>query len=281
MNLGRCWLPLLLATWLGGAAAAQQPRLDGEPPRIRAMLEQAWAAESGVGQLRDEAVAASLYCEAARYGSAEGHYRSGLIHLLGTSALRDPVLAKSFFVTALELGREEAAGPLARLVQVPMRVAGCLTGDTAYLESARFNFPHFVETLAPAKHRVAEIVARLAPEYGVDRRLALAIAGVESNFERQARSPKNAQGVMQLIPATAERFQVQDPYDAEQNIRGGLSYLRWLMARFSGDVTRVVAAYNAGEGAVERHGGIPPYFETRAYVQRVLQFAGLNPVGPR
>jgi soluble lytic murein transglycosylase-like protein len=81
---------------------------------------------------------------------------------------------------------------------------------------------------------------------------------------------------MQLIPETAARFNVRNPLDAEDNIRGGLAYLRWLSRHFKGDVLRVVAAYNAGEGAVQRHGGVPPYFETRAYVWRVLTMAGMG-----
>ncbi len=83
-----------------------------------------------------------------------------------------------------------------------------------------------------------------------------------------------AMGVMQLIPATAERFNVRQPFDAEQNIRGGLAYLRWLHQYFGGDIVRIVAAYNAGEGAVTRHNGVPPYRETQTYVVRVLSFAG-------
>ncbi len=74
---------------------------------------------------------------------------------------------------------------------------------------------------------------------------------------------------MQLIPETAERFQVKNAFDAEDNIRGGMAYLRWLLAFFKGDVTLVAAAYNAGEGAVERHQGIPPYAETIDYVQKI------------
>ena len=105
-------------------------------------------------------------------------------------------------------------------------------------------------------------------------RIALAIALAESNLNPDAVSPKNAQGVMQLIPDTQARFGVTRPFDPESNIRGGLAYLKWLKARFAGDWALIAAAYNAGEGAVERHGGIPPYRETESYVRRVLFFAG-------
>ncbi len=97
----------------------------------------------------------------------------------------------------------------------------------------------------------------------------LAVVQVESNFDPNARSPKNAQGLMQLIPETAERFGVGDVWDPEQNLRGGMAYLRWLLDNFDGDVKLALAGYNAGEGAVQRHGGIPPFAETQDYVQRI------------
>ena len=79
---------------------------------------------------------------------------------------------------------------------------------------------------------------------------------------------------MQLIPETAARFRVKNPFDPAQNIRGGVAYLRWLLAYFEGDVALVAAAYNAGERTVERYRGVPPYSETRAYVQRILSAVG-------
>ena len=109
----------------------------------------------------------------------------------------------------------------------------------------------------------------MAPQYQVEPQLALAIIAAESNFNTQALSPKNAQGLMQLIPETSERFNVKNPYDPAQNLRGGLTYLRWLLAYFEGDVALVAAAYNAGIGTVSRYGGVPPYAETQEYVSKV------------
>ena len=87
---------------------------------------------------------------------------------------------------------------------------------------------------------------------------------------------------MQLIPETSVRFNVKKPFDPEQNIRGGMSYLRWLLAYFEGNVALVAAAYNAGEGAVNRFGGIPPYAETRDYVKRIMSIfkKGEHPYDP-
>jgi soluble lytic murein transglycosylase-like protein len=100
----------------------------------------------------------------------------------------------------------------------------------------------------------------------------LSIVRAESNFDPRALSTADAQGLMQLIPATAERFGVSDLQDPAQNIEAGLAYLRWLLKRFDHDVIKTTAAYNAGEGAVDRYKGVPPYPETRAYVERILSF---------
>jgi soluble lytic murein transglycosylase-like protein len=124
---------------------------------------------------------------------------------------------------------------------------------------------------SPAQRRVWALVNRLAPEYGIHPRLAMAVIRAESNFDPAAVSPKNAQGLMQLIPETSARFNVTKPFDPEQNIRGGLAYLRWLLAYFKGQVPLVAAAYNAGEGAVNKYRGIPPYAETRGYVRRIVE----------
>lgn len=100
--------------------------------------------------------------------------------------------------------------------------------------------------------------------------LVLAVIGIESGGRTDAVSPAGAQGLMQLIPATAARFGVADPADPVQNIRGGVAYLDWLMTEFDRDPLMVLAAYNAGEGAVRANAGVPPYAETRDYVPRVL-----------
>lgn len=114
-----------------------------------------------------------------------------------------------------------------------------------------------------------EEVAAAAREFGVEEAIVRAVMHAESAFNPNAVSRAGAQGLMQLMPATAARFGVTDAFDPAQNIRGGVRYLAWLLKRFNGDLTLAAAGYNAGEGAVDRHGGVPPYRETQTYVQRV------------
>jgi len=116
-------------------------------------------------------------------------------------------------------------------------------------------------------------VRAAAQEFGVEEAVVRAIIHAESAFRPNAVSHAGAQGLMQLIPATASRFGVGNVFDPNQNIRGGVQYLAWLLKRFDNDLTLAAAGYNAGEGAVDRHGGVPPYAETQRYVQRVAQLA--------
>ena len=115
-----------------------------------------------------------------------------------------------------------------------------------------------------------ELVHRLSAEEGLDPKLVDSVVRVESSYNPSAVSHKGALGLMQLMPDTARRLDVDDPFDPEQNVRGGVRELDRLIARYSGNLQLALAAYNAGEGAVERHRGIPPFQETRDYVARVL-----------
>jgi soluble lytic murein transglycosylase-like protein len=110
----------------------------------------------------------------------------------------------------------------------------------------------------------------VAAEHGMDARLLHAIVTVESAYDPRARSHAGALGLMQVIPATGKRFGANDLFDPLQNLRAGTAYLAWLKRRFGGDLTLMLAAYNAGEGAVQRHGNrVPPFNETRQYVRKV------------
>jgi len=116
-------------------------------------------------------------------------------------------------------------------------------------------------------------IAAASQQFGVEEAVIRAVIHAESAFKPNALSRAGAQGLMQLMPATARRFGVSDPWNPAQNIRGGVEYLAWLLRRFNGNLTLAAAGYNAGENAVDRHGGIPPYSETQFYVPHVVKLA--------
>ena len=120
-----------------------------------------------------------------------------------------------------------------------------------------------------------EIISAMSQAHGVDPMLVRALIQVESNYKPKARSPRGAMGLMQLMPSTAREYKVRNPFDPRANIEAGIKHLKSLIDRFDG-VELALAAYNAGEGAVEKFNGIPPYRETRNYVSRILALAGVK-----
>ncbi len=134
---------------------------------------------------------------------------------------------------------------------------------------------NFIETI-PADIPVSGdcdldwIIYRAGEKSGVDPRFIHAVIKQESRYQNKAISHAGAQGLMQLMPATAKRFGNTDPYDAPSNVEAGTKYLKWLLKRFNGDVTLALAGYNAGEGAVDKYKGVPPYNETQNYVKKIV-----------
>lgn len=228
------------------------------------LAAQAARHEHGEGVPRDPALARILYCRAARQGHAPAQYALGWMLANGRGGQRDDSAARHLFTLAAAQGHRQAQTMAAQLAAAPL-APPCLLPDLP--PPPKFDLPP-VAMWTPHP-QVARLVGRLAPEFNVDPMLVLAIIAVESGFNARAVSPKQAQGLMQLIPETAQRFQVRDVFNEEQNVRGGLAYLRWLLAYFKGNVTLVTAAYNAGEKAVDRYGGVPPYPETRDYVKKI------------
>jgi len=233
----------------------------------RALREEALALEHGEGVPRNTEKAIALYCQGAKAGDPEARYNLGWMYMNGRGVPRNDGLAAYFFKLAADQGHEPSQKMLPFVGKPVTETPECLSEKIAF--SDLNDIPEWVFA-NEKQRRLAGIISRLAPEYGVSPQFAYAVARTESNLNPNALSPKNAQGLMQLIPDTSARFNVKKPFDPEQNVRGGLAYLRGLLAYFKGNVALVAAAYNAGEGAVNRHLGIPPYAETRNYVQRIL-----------
>lgn len=228
------------------------------------------------------------YCLAAKLGDAGAQYALGWLYANGRGVTVDEKIAAQLFTMAAEQGHAQAQEYLGRnpsastetpslaclLPELPITVASQTVMKTnQYGQNAISNK---TEALFYSHDHILKLVNRLSPHYGIDSNLVMAFIAVESGFNVQATSPKNAQGLMQLIPETAARFGVKDPYKAEDNIKGGLAYLQWLLAYFKGDVQLVAAAYNAGEGAVVKYKGVPPYAETETYVKNIASFYNIS-----
>ena len=127
----------------------------------------------------------------------------------------------------------------------------------------------------PVPSKYDDLITQLARSYRLEPALVKAVMHCESAFNPSARSHKGATGLMQLMPDTARRFGVRNIYNPVENVTGGVRYLQWLFRYFDGNIHHVLAGYNAGENAVTRYDGIPPYTETRDYVRRVLKMRDL------
>lgn len=254
------WIAACLALACGAAAA--EPVADVRALEtvahygdLQALVQLAAKYERGEGVAKDFGKSRQLYCLAATRGDALAQVRLGLMYLHGGEVQPDEGVAAWLFSKAAEQGDVQAKELLQHI---------SWQSDNA--------MPECVDQPAPrriGKSEVALLVHHLAPRYSVDPKLVMALISAESAFHVNALSPKDAQGLMQLIPVTAERFGVKNAYNPVENLKGGIAYLQWLLAYFQGDVALVLAAYNAGEEAVEKYRGIPPYRETRNYVKRI------------
>ena len=237
---------------LPGASLAQAHHWDST--RITALAERY---EHGRGVKRDLHQAYALYCLSAARGDPEAAYSLGWIYLNGRGVTPDPARAATWLRQAAKGGIHHADRLLKRrLTRVkPGTDDACPQAGQTGIKRARLR----------------RWVRALAPQYGLDSDLVEALVAAESSFKIRARSAKDARGLMQLLPATARRFGVKAIWDPVENLRGGMAYLRWLIERFDGQVPLALAAYNAGEHAVDRYQGIPPYKETQRYVQRITR----------
>jgi TPR repeat protein len=278
---GRLLRPLRLCLLASGLALAASAAAGSEVPGSTkadvapSLVAQARAYEHGEGVAKDQIRAAALYCEAARGGDAEAQFGLGWMYANGRGIGRNDAIAASLFALAAEQDHAGARKALQFISGERDNLPDCMRPDEPQVaeQSPEPEFDPFAN-LPPDKQKIAAIVTTIAPTFAVAPRLALAVITVESNFDPKAQSPKNARGLMQLIPDTASRFHVRNPFDIRDNLRGGLAYLRWLLSYYRGEVALAAAAYNAGEGIVDKYRGVPPYPETRSYVQRVLALFG-------
>jgi soluble lytic murein transglycosylase-like protein len=271
---------LLLCTALAANAEAQSSKQAGllagiaVDADIRAALKsrdaeqlvrQAARLEHGEGIARSADGAISLYCLAARAGHAQAQYSLGWIYANGRGVARNDALAAAWFQRATASKDPHSARMLRRLGAQAPSAARCLLSSGSEMLAP-------LSTVAnPSRARVAYWVHQIAPAAGIDPNLVLSIIQIESAFNARAKSPKNARGLMQLLPATARRFGTLNEWDPLDNIRGGVAYMEWLLEQFKGDVRLALAGYNAGEGAVRKYSGIPPYKETQNYVRLVMR----------
>ena len=255
------------------------------PSQVLRWRQEAQALEHGEnGVPRDTARAATLYCQAARHGDAEAQFSLAWMLTNGRGIERDDAQAAHLFLAAAEQGMPQAQRMVASMGSPRGEPPPCLQPVAVQLPKPPVvaTAPRRLGVSAPviafaepsppanAPAPIVNFVKLVAPDFNLSPQLVLAIISTESAFNPNAVSPKNAQGLMQLIPETAARFKVRNILDPAQNMRGGMAYLRWLMAYYQGNVVLVAAAYNAGEGAVNRYRGVPPYIETLAYVRRIL-----------
>ncbi len=216
------------------------------------------------GVKQDYQQAFQLYCQAALQGDAESAYSMGFMYFNGRGMPRNLTLALRWFKQAADAGDSHAQKMLVRYADIVP------SEDDTCKKPVPEPVLKLVEDHNPNRQVVEGWVKQIAPYYDIDPELIMAVIRAESAFNVTAVSNKNAQGLMQLIPETAQRFGVTDSWDPIQNIKGGTAYLHWLLRHFEGKVDWVLAAYNAGEGAVERYHGIPPYPETQNYVKQIL-----------
>jgi soluble lytic murein transglycosylase-like protein len=278
---------------LAGNVCAQSTNQAANEAAAQALIDQAIRHEHAEGVNRDFDKALALYCEAGQLGSSDALLRMGWMYANGRGIARNDSIAASLFRKSAALGNEMAGRlsdmirgdreelpacltqPIAQNKPRPVSTAtapgAAATSAAASLPTPSIQNPADFRRSPPAaeRKRLIDLVLSLAPQFRLDPRLVLALITQESNFDTTAKSTRNAQGLMQLIPETAERFAVADVWDPASNIRGGMAYLRWLLAYFKGDVSMALAGYNAGEGAVDKYRGIPPFAETMAYVQRI------------
>jgi soluble lytic murein transglycosylase-like protein len=263
------------------AAQGTDAASNGATGAARDKVALAMRYESGLSVPRDYGRALTLYCEAARRGDAQAFYDLGWMYLNGRGVARDDAMAVMWLRKAADRGIAQAANLLQLLSRVvpaaaqdcprpaePRRQALAVPGGISGSSAPALPHPR------PAPAAIRSVIDETAQHVGINARLLHSVVSVESGFNPNAVSPKMAAGLMQLMPATAERFGVHDRFDPRENVRAGATYLRALIRKYNGNLSLALAAYNAGESKVTAYGGVPPYQETQSYVATVKRLCG-------
>jgi len=220
-------------------------------------------------------------------------FAAGLLHAAGLSAQTPPLIPPDPFSPPASLQAHPvpvpvpplAAPPVAAAAEAPQPAvppAPAPTPAERLRKAADLLIAVNTELGAP-RSPYGELIYDIAIRHSINPHLVAALIHVESAFNPRAVSRKGAYGLMQLLPATARRFGLtrrKDLFNPGKNLDAGVRYLKWLTERFGGDVQKILAAYNAGEGSVERFGGIPPYRETQQYVRKIFSLLGVGSEDP-
>lgn len=228
------------------------------------------------------------YCKAARDGDANAQYAMGWIYEHGKGVAKNSQVAHLFYSMAAEQQHALALESISETTVVKLEgdmlaeLPKCMQPDPVIViqtPTQTLAAPVVEENpisektaaLFMSQKRIYKIVNKIAEKHQIDPNLVMTFIAIESGFDPKATSVRNAQGLMQLIPETAARFGVKDAYKPEDNIKGGVAYLKWLLAYYQGNIEFVAAAYNAGEKAVDKYKGVPPYEETKLYVKKIAK----------
>ncbi len=256
ITLGLCLVSINHAAPAGTRTQVAAPAAESPDFALAVQYENG---EGGVA--RDYTHALQLYCDAANQGDPRAFLNLGWMYVNARGVPRSDAIAVGWLRKSAATGDPQAVNVLHMIGDVaPAADLGCE--------------PPLPPMVSPeqASPQLRAMVQHLAAVTHLDTRLVLSVIAVESAFDANAVSPKNAMGLMQLTAETAARFAVRDPFDPEQNVRGGTTYLRWLLRHFAGDLTLALAAYNAGENTVDFYGGVPPFAETIQYIKRIRHF---------
>jgi len=255
-----------------GFAPAGARSLQDIPPEVSAASDPFVLAaryENGESVSRDYRRARLLYCEAAAKGDPRAQLALAWLFMNGRGVPRDDQAAAFWLHKAAAAHVPQAVTLLGMLGNITPADRGCAVDGRAAIalrEGAADGSPLPRESAASR-----EAIQQAAADAGITPNLLSSMVSVESGYDTTAVSRKGAAGLMQLMPATAERFHVQNVFDYRENLRGGATYIRVLLDKFGGNLTLALAAYNAGEKAVDTYHGVPPYAETQAYIATITR----------